>query len=215
MSGRKIGLLIGASTGLIVGVAWYFVGGLPQNHDAYGKLPVGFAQQGDVPSQIPKNIDPANLPEIFNQTQQNIERKRRRERRRVEFPEGEVRLNWEGSVTGSGDTRSVSDPPDDLFVVVRPADGGEPLETEKSGGYESIVGDKGWTSWRKVEIPEDGNYFVAAVSPSGDAGKLALGKAFWNPGGSRVLGAILALLACLAITFLIIAAISGLRRKTS
>ncbi len=215
MSVGKIGLLIAVSTGIIIGVVWYIIGGVPQDHDEYGSLRVGFLQQGDAQSGIPdlENIDPANLPDVFNQTQKNLEGKTRSESKTVELPEGEVRLNWEGGVQSVGSSRTADDAPDDLTVVVRPAGGGKPIETEKSGGYSSVVGDTGWSSWRKVEIPEAGPYFIAAVTPSGEAGILAIGKSFWNPLGSRILGALLPLLLALALFFGIKGVAAGLRSK--
>jgi hypothetical protein len=193
-------LLIAGSTAVVLGVVWYFIGGIPQSHDEYGKVTIGFADQGESQKTIQDALakgDPTAIPQV----QAKLDKQKNSGGTTVNVPEGEVRLNWEGGVESFGSSRSASEPPDDLEVVVVQEGTGERIETEKSGGYDSVTGGTGWTSWRKFEAPEAGTYIVSANSDSGGAGFLTIGEAFWNPGGSRVLGALLPIILVFGLIF--------------
>ena len=212
MGARGILLLIAASVAVVLGVVWYIVGGFPRDHDAYGSIRLGFLDQGATQKQIQEAIakgDPTAIPGLNGA----IERKANRGSAKVDVPEGEVRLNWEGGIQSVGNSHSASEAPDDLQVTVISATGDGQIETEKSGGYDSVVGDTGWTSWRKFEAPEAGTYIVAASSPSGDAGELTIGEAFWNPAGSRILGAFVPAIAVGLLVLAIAGLLAALRRK--
>ena len=188
MGARRILLLIAASVAVVLGVIWYIVGGFPRDHDAYGAIRLGFIDQGTTQKQIQEAIAKGD-PTAIQGLNEDLQKGANRGSAKVDVPEGEVRLNWEGGIQSFGNSRSASEAPDDLQVTVISATGDGQIETEKSGGYDSVIGDTGWTSWRKFEAREAGTYIVAASSPSGDAGELTIGKGFWNPLGSRVLGA--------------------------
>jgi len=129
------------------------------------------------------------------------------------LPDGEVRINFEGDATGSGDNRSIQDQPDGLAVRVTPASGGAPLAVDDvpSWLFSSLSGDRGNEPFGKIDVPGAGSYRVQATadefggfdSPAArrnvagtDSGpEITLGKEPWNPLGSPVLGAIV--VACL------------------
>jgi hypothetical protein len=205
-------LLIAGSTAIVLGVVWFIIGGIPQSYDEYGKVQIGFLQEGDAvtPEQAQKALTEGG-PGALTALMDKAKKKANSAGTTVDVPEGEVRLNWEGGVENiGGGSRSASEQPDDLEVVVVQESTGEQIKTEGAGGYDSVVGDTGWVSWRKFEAPEAGTYIVSANSDSG-AGFLTIGKAFWNPGGSRVLGALLPVILVFGLIFGGYAALDRLR----
>jgi hypothetical protein len=128
------------------------------------------------------------------------------------LPDGDVRLNFENHATRSGDSTTIDDRPAGLTVRVAPVGGGEALDVDDVPSWiSSTSGDRGHEPWRKVDVPEAGDYFVvastegvpltppaesaptaAAEPPSVDTGAaISVGAAPWTPLGSRLLGAIL------------------------
>ncbi len=203
-----------AFTGLVFGVVFYVIDGIPRDHDKYGTLELTL-QQGDLPSKVEDAIKPGQSPaDAIKGLEEDIKAKQTTESAKFDLPEGEVRLNWEGTVSSfGGGSRTVSEPPDDMTATVTPAAGGKPLEIEDRGGYESIVGDTGWNSWRSFEVPEEGTYVISIEQPTAEGGAVAVGEGFWKPGGSRVLGAVLVGLLPIAIGLVVLTLIGIISRR--
>lgn len=192
MSGKGFtgALLIGGLTAAIMGVAWYVIGGFPGDHDRYGKVPLGAVNKGALPKDVGKAVG-GDIQAGFEAISEQVQRDARAERSRVELPGGEVRINYDGGSTGNGSSESAREAPESLRVTVRRAAGGPPLAVEDAGGYDSVVGDDGWASWKKIEAPEAGAYIVDTRVDLGNGGDITFGERFWNPLGSRLLGAFL------------------------
>jgi hypothetical protein len=128
------------------------------------------------------------------------------------LPDGDVWLNFENHATQSGDSTTIDDEPPGLAVRVSPVAGGDELDVDDVPSWvSSTSGDRGHEPWRKVDVPEAGDYFVVASPeglpltppaqsapeapaepPSVDEGAaISVGAAPWTPLGSRLLGAIL------------------------
>lgn len=137
-------------------------------------------------------------------------------RETLELPEGEVRLDFEGEVSGGGDSRTLEDPPPGLKVRVR-ARGGRELEVEhvSSSLYGIFTGGRGHEPFGKVDVPESGRYSVAATADRESAGgEITAGQELWNPAGSRLLGAIGAFFVALIVLLMLdlpIIALAGRR----
>jgi hypothetical protein len=120
--------------------------------------------------------------------------------RTLELPDGEVRLAFEGEVSGGTRTRTLEDPPDDLRVRI--TRGGRELPVEDVSGslYGVFVGGRGHEPFGKVEVPEAGRYRVRTVTETGSpSGEITAGPELWNPGGSRLLGALAVFVASLLV----------------
>lgn len=140
----------------------------------------------------------------------------------IELPEGDVRLNFENSAHRSGDSTTLDDQPPGLAVAVTPAGGGDEVEVDDvpSWLFSSTSGDRGHEPFGKIDVPNDGNYLVAASAdgepappppklatigepPSVDAGPaVSFGKAPWTPLDSRFLGAVLVFVVVMLATLL-------------
>ena len=220
MSVSSIWIAFGVLVAASVGFFWYQAGGIPRDHDRYGTLALGREQRiaglepGGTSIEDLTRGGPAKGQEALRRImKQQASGKELRfvGRKRVNLPAGEVRLNYEGNVQLRGGTGPEGselafqdDPPESLRVTVRPAGGGRPLELKGAGGTAIFIGNSGWTTYKRVDVPEAGPHVVRANGPA-DTAPIAIGKAFWNPFGSRVAGAILA-----AILFLLVeAAIFG------
>ncbi len=175
-----LGLLIAIG----VGAAWYTLGGFPRDHDRYGEVAV--------PGQAVLSL-----------------------------PAADVRLNFENHATQNGDNTSIDGQPAGLDVRVRPADGGEslPIDGVPSWLFSSTNGSRGHEPYGKIDVPSAGNYLVEATDdqaggfnaggyslvfrqppPSVDSGPaISVGQSPWTPGDSKLLGAILAGVAVMAL----------------
>jgi hypothetical protein len=121
--------------------------------------------------------------------------------RTLALPEGEVRLDFEGEVSGGGNTRTLEDPPDDLLVRVD-SRGGRRVKVEDVPGslYGIFTGSRGHEPFAKVEIPEPGRYTVRASTGTGTpSGEITAGPELWNPAGSRLLGSLAVFVAALLV----------------
>ena len=137
--------------------------------------------------------------------------------RTVELPKGEVRLSFEGQVTGGGEARTLEDPPEGLRVrLSRPR--GRPLEVESVSRslYGILSGDRGHEPFGKVEVPERGRYRVATSARGATpSGRITAGPKLWNPLGSRVAGAFGIFFAALvALMLLELPLLIGIGRRT-
>ena len=66
--------------------------------------------------------------------------------------------------------------------------------------YGVFVGGRGHEPFGKVEVPEAGRYRVRAISETASpSGEITAGPELWNPGGSRVLGAVAVFFAALIV----------------
>jgi len=163
---------------VVVGVLWYVIGGWPQDHDRYGRVPI--------PGK-----------------------------RTVGLPKGEVRLSFEGQVTGGGQSRTLEDPPEGLKVRVRSRDGRRLKVEEVSGSLFVInIGDRGREPLAKVETPKRGRYRVrASAGGASPGGLVTAGPEFWNPLGSKAVGAVVAFLAALIVLLIFEAPLVLLGRR--
>jgi hypothetical protein len=178
---------LGLLVAVVLGIGWYVIGGFPRDHDKYGEVTV-----------------PGTAV--------------------LALPEGDVRLNFENHATESGGSTTIDERPPGLTVRVTPVDGGEELDLDDVPRWiSSTSGDRGHEPWTKVDVPEAGDYFVlastegvpltppaesapaaAADPPSVDSGlAISVGQSPWTPLGSRLLGAILCVVAVMLIVLLI------------
>ena len=110
-------------------------------------------------------------------------------KRTLELPKGEVRVSFEGQV--SGGTRTLEDPPEGLKVRVGRRGRKLKIEEVSSSLYGIASGDRGHEPLAKVDVPERGRYRVRASADStSGGGKVTVGPELWNPLGSRLLGAV-------------------------
>ena len=139
----------------------------------------------------------------------------------IELPEGDVRLNFESGVTGSGDSRSVQDQPEGLEVRVSAAEGGEQIEVEDvpSWLFSSTGDTRGHEPLGEIDVPSEGPYRVQAIAegaggfaapaatrdaPGTDSGpEVTVGAKPWNPLGTPLAGALIAAFAAGLATFLL------------
>jgi hypothetical protein len=141
-------------------------------------------------------------------------------RQTLELPKGEVRLDFEGHVSGGGETRTLEDPPPGLEVRVRRRSG-RPLMVERVSNslYGVFTGGRGHEPFGKVDVPERGGYRVRAVARgSSPGGRITAGPKLWNPFDSRLLGALSVFFgALLALVFLELPLVlgAGLRSNRS
>jgi hypothetical protein len=122
----------------------------------------------------------------------------------VRLPEGEVRLSFEGGVSGGGESRTLEDPPPGLEVRISQF-GDRRLEVESvsSSLYSITSGDRGHEPYGKTEVPAAGRYQVRTTAQSGTrSGRITLGPALWNPLDSRAAGALMAGLGVLLVLLL-------------
>jgi hypothetical protein len=178
---------LGLLVAVVLGIGWYVIGGFPRDHDKFGEV------------TIPGTAVLA-------------------------LPEDDVRLNFENHATQSGDSTTIDDRPPGLTVRVTPVGGGEELDVDDVPRWvSSTSGDRGHEPWAKVDVPEAGDYFVlastegvpltppaesapaaAAEPPSIDSGPaISVGASPWTPLGSRLLGAILCVVAVMLVVLLI------------
>ena len=125
-------------------------------------------------------------------------------RETLELPEGEVRLSFEGNVSGGGETRTLEDPPEGLRVKVSRR--GRELEVESvpSFLYSVMVGDRGREPHGKVDVPEAGRWRVEATARgSSPGGRITAGPELWNPLGSRAVGAVAIAVASFLVLFVL------------
>jgi hypothetical protein len=125
--------------------------------------------------------------------------------RTLELPKGEVRLDFEGAVSGGTETRTLEDPPPGLQVGVR-SRGGRELEVEDVPGslYGIFTGGRGHEPFGKVDVPEKGRYIMRTSAERASAGgEITAGPELWNPLGSRLLGALAVFVAALLMLFLL------------
>ena len=113
-------------------------------------------------------------------------------RETLELPKGEIRLDFEGEVSGGGESRTLQDPPPGLRVRVSPRGGNElSVERVSSSLYGIFSGSRGHEPYGKVQVPERGRYDVRTTADtSSPGGRITAGPKLWNPLGSRLLGAI-------------------------
>ena len=136
--------------------------------------------------------------------------------RTLELPKGEVRLSFEGQVTGGGEARTLEDPPEGLEVRLRRR-GGPRLKVESVSRslYGILSGDRGHEPFGKVEVPERGRYRVrTGARGSSPGGRITAGPELWNPLGSRVIGAIAIGLAALLVLALFELPLLAIRRSS-
>ena len=121
--------------------------------------------------------------------------------RTLELPQGEVRLDFEGEVSGGTQTRTLEDPPPGLRVRVRARNGRElDVDEVSSSLYGVFSGGRGHEPFGKVDVPERGRYGVRTTAEEASAGgEITAGPELWNPLGSRALGAVLAGFAVLLV----------------
>lgn len=175
---------LGLVIAIALGIAWYVLGGFPRDHDKYGEV--------QVPGQ-------ANLA----------------------LPAGDVRLYFENHATPSGGSTTLDHRPSGLDVRVTPTEGGAPLQIDDvpSWLFSSTNGSRGHEPYGKIDVPAAGNYLVAATDdqagafnkggynlaiqeppPTVDSGPaISVGQSPWTPGDSKLLGAILAGVAVMAL----------------
>ena len=112
--------------------------------------------------------------------------------RTLDLPHGEVRLSFEGQTRGSGEHRTLEDPPEGLKVQVS-SRGGRDLEVDDVPGslYGILSGDRGHEPFGKVDVPEQGHYRVRTIARGvSPGGEITAGPELWNPLGSRLVGAL-------------------------
>lgn len=114
----------------------------------------------------------------------------------VTLPEGEIRLYWEARSIGSGDNQSVAGRPGELEVAVIAADGTVvPTSSVPSWLFSSTNNTTGHEPYLKMTAPAPGEYTVVAVMTMGGPppalAAVTVGAAPWNPGNSRLGGAII------------------------
>jgi hypothetical protein len=131
-----------------------------------------------------------------------------------ELPKEEVRLYFENEAVRSGDSTSISDQPQGLDVRITSA-GGEEVEVEDvpSWIFSATGDDRGHEPYGKADLPESGEYAIAATDDASggfkqlppnavadDAGpEITVGRSAWNPLDSKFLGAVLAGLAVVLV----------------
>ena len=106
-------------------------------------------------------------------------------------PRGGGAVYFEGAAHRSGDSTILDDPPEGLDVRITSAGGGEELETEDvpSWLFSSMTDDRGHEPYAKVDIPEEGEYLIAATDEAtGGFGKVPQGGAADNTGPEVTLG---------------------------
>jgi hypothetical protein len=92
------------------------------------------------------------------------------------FPAGKVHVNYQEH---SG--QSKLNAPDGLVVNVRDAASGEPVRFEIDPGATSNTTHVSRVGLGSFEVPEDGDYTVAAAAPQlGNGPELTFGKGFWS-----------------------------------
>jgi hypothetical protein len=170
-----------------LGIGWYVIGGFPRGHDHYGEVQVPGA---------------ANLA----------------------LPSGDVRLYFENHATQSGDNTTLDDRPAGLRVRVTPTDGGPPLQIHDTPGwlFSSTSGDRGHEPYGRIDVPSAGGYLIETTDDQAggfhaggynlvfqqspphvdDGPAISVGQSPWNPGDSKLLGAILCGVAVMAIVLL-------------
>ena len=123
----------------------------------------------------------------------------------LRLPDGEVRLSFEGQVSGGGETRTLEDPPPGLRVSIRSGSGRRlAIESVSSSLYSIASGDSGHEPYGKVDVPEQGRYEVKTAAAGGTgSGRITFGPPLWNPGDSRVLGALGVFFAALIVLLLL------------
>jgi hypothetical protein len=121
----------------------------------------------------------------------------------LELPKGEVRLSFEGNVSG-GQTSILEDAPAGLRVQVSRR--GRELEVESvpSFLYSVASGDRGHEPYGKVDVPEAGRWRVETSAQATSAsGRITAGPELWNPLGSRAVGAVAIAVAAFLVLFLL------------
>ena len=133
------------------------------------------------------------------------------------LPDGEVRLSFEGAVSGGGNTRTLEDPPPGLKVRITSGSGRRlKIESVSSSLYSISSGDSGHEPYGKLDVPERGRYRVVTTADGGTgSGRITLGPSLWNPGGSRTLGTAAIFFGSLLVLLLIEVPILLLVRKRS
>ena len=125
-------------------------------------------------------------------------------REALALPSGEVRLSFEGRVSGGGQTRTLEDPPEGLRVRV--SRGGRELGVESvpSFLYSIASGDRGREPYGKVEVPKAGRWRVqTSARGASPGGRITVGPELWNPFGSRAIGAVAIAVAAFLALFLL------------
>lgn len=123
----------------------------------------------------------------------------------LELPKGDIRLSFEGQVSGGGQTRTLEDPPEGLEVRVTPSEG-EPLEVKRVSGslYGVLSGDRGHEPYGETEVPSSGRYRVRArAEGASPGGGITVGPELWNPLGSRLVGAVVIFVVALVALLLL------------
>lgn len=118
------------------------------------------------------------------------------ETRTVELPGDEVRVYFQGEAGEDGKTEPQ---PAGLAARIAPAAGGGdplPLEDVSSSLFGGSSGDIRWQPLAKADVPAAGDYRVSADADASAGARAAItvGKAPWNPLGSRLVGAFLVFL---------------------
>ena len=116
----------------------------------------------------------------------------------LELPEGESPAGVRGECqTGAGTARSRTCPT--ISACGSPAAAGELRVDDVSGSlYGVFVGGRGREPFGKVEVPK--RHRVRAISETASpSGEITAGPELWNPGGSRVLGAVAVFFAALIV----------------
>src|SRR5919112_4690792 len=86
----------------------------------------------------------------------------------LRLPDGEVRLSFEGRVSGGGESRTLEDPPPGLDVTVRSGSGRRlKVESVSSSLYSIASGDSGHEPYGKIDVPERGRYQVKTTAEGG------------------------------------------------
>ena len=122
-------------------------------------------------------------------------------KRSISLPQGEVRLSFEGRVSGGGQTRILENPPEGLKVTLTSGSGRRlKIESVSASLYSISSGDSGHEPYGKTEVPERGRHRVVTRADGGSAsGRITLGPKLWNPLDSREAGAVGIFLASLLV----------------
>ena len=125
-------------------------------------------------------------------------------RETLALPKGEVRLSFEGNVSGGGQTRTLEDAPEGLRVRVSRRGHELKVESVPSFLYSIASGDRGREPYGKVEVPEAGRWLVqTSARRASPGGRITAGPELWNPLGSRAAGAVALAAAAFLVLFLL------------
>ena len=136
----------------------------------------------------------------------------------VRLPEGEARLYWQAITVGGGDDSSVADRPDGLDVTVADENGTElEVSSVPSWLFSSTNSTTGYEPFGKVDVPAAGSYAVTTGFDDGEVppahAAITIGAEPWNPGGSKVAGAVLCFILIFAIAVLPLLIIGAVMRN--